>query len=97
MLAAGEAKPTQEADIYALDASLLIGVTGWRAAVANGRRRPVRAPGEMGELIDAMLSHAPEDRPTIHEVGKALSCTAGWNDVPVNRRAHRRPLSPVPG
>ncbi|AZM53775.1 protein kinase [Streptomyces sp. WAC 01529] len=87
VLATGEAEPTQEADVYALGASLLISATGWRAmeypddaprsvqreAVANGRRRPVRAPGELGELIDAMLSQAPEDRPTIYEVGKALS------------------------
>jgi serine/threonine protein kinase len=84
LLATGEAEPTQEADIYALGASLLISATGWRAveyaddaprpvqrgAVANGRRRPVKAPGE---LIDAMLSHASQDRPTIYEVGKALS------------------------
>uniref|UniRef100_UPI003CD0B8E5 protein kinase n=1 Tax=Streptomyces hawaiiensis TaxID=67305 RepID=UPI003CD0B8E5 len=88
VLASGEAEPTPEADIYALGASLLISGTGWRAveypndaprpvqreAVANGRRRPVKAPGELGELIEAMLSHAPEDRPTIYEVGKALSC-----------------------
>lgn len=87
MLVTGEAEPTQEAGIYALGASLRISATGWRAieypddaprqvqreAVANGRRRPVKAPGELGELIDAMLSHAPEDRPTIYEVGEALS------------------------
>ncbi|WP_037887600.1 protein kinase domain-containing protein [Streptomyces viridochromogenes] len=87
VLDTGEAEPTQEADIYALGASLLISATGWRAveypddaprpvqreAVANGRRRAVRVPGELGDLIDAMLSHAPEDRPTIYEVGKALS------------------------
>ncbi|MFC8838955.1 protein kinase [Streptomyces griseoincarnatus] len=88
VLATGEAEPTPEADVYALGASLLISATGWRAveypddaprpvqreAVANGRRRPVKAPGELGELIEAMLSHAPEDRPTIYEVSKALSC-----------------------
>ncbi|MFD6855433.1 protein kinase domain-containing protein [Streptomyces diastaticus] len=87
VLATGEAEPTQAADIYALGASLLISATGWRAveypddaprrvqreAVASGRRRRVKVPGEMGELIDAMLSTAPEDRPTIYEVGKALS------------------------
>jgi serine/threonine protein kinase len=87
VLTTGEAEPTQEADIYALGASLLISATGWRAveyaddaprpvqrgAVANGRRRPVKAPGELGELIDAMLSHASENRPTIYQVGKALS------------------------
>ncbi|GCB48231.1 protein kinase [Streptomyces sp. NL15-2K] len=87
VLDTGEAKPTPEADIYALGASLLISATGWRTmeypddaprsvqreAVADGRRRPVKAPGELGELIDAMLSHAPGDRPTIYEVGKALS------------------------
>lgn len=86
VLATGEAEPTQAADVYALGASLLISATGWRAmeypddapravqrkAVADGRRRPVRAPGELGTLIDAMLSHSPEDRPTIHEVIKAL-------------------------
>ncbi|WP_434097431.1 protein kinase [Streptomyces massasporeus] len=87
VLATGEAEPTPEADIYALGASLLISATGWRAveypddaprpvqreAVANGRRRAVKAPGELGELIEAMLSQAPEDRPTIYEVVKALS------------------------
>ncbi|WP_369175243.1 protein kinase [Streptomyces sp. R28] len=83
----GQAEPTPEADVYALGASLLISATGWRAveypddaprpvqreAVAAGRRRPVKAPGGLGELIEAMLSHAPEDRPTICEVGKALN------------------------
>ncbi|MGW7240802.1 protein kinase domain-containing protein [Streptomyces sp. NPDC054804] len=87
VLDTGEAEPTQEADIYALGASLLISATGWRAveypddaprpvqrrAVADGKRRPVKVRGELGELIEAMLSHAPEDRPTIYEVGKALS------------------------
>lgn len=52
VLATGEAEPTEEADIYALGASLLISATGWRAmeypddaprsvqreAVANGRQ-----------------------------------------------------------
>ncbi|MYU25612.1 protein kinase [Streptomyces sp. SID8352] len=87
VLDTGEAEPTPEADVYALGASLLISATGWRAmeypddaprsaqreAVADGRRRPVKAPGELGELIDAMLSHAPGDRPTVYEVGKTLS------------------------
>ncbi|MFH9005791.1 protein kinase [Streptomyces afghaniensis] len=87
VLATGEAEPTPEADVYALGASLLISATGWRAveypddaprtvqreAVANCRRRPVKVPGELGELIEAMLSHAPEDRPSIYEVVKALS------------------------
>lgn len=86
VLATGEAEPTQEADVYALGASLLISATGWRAveypddaprpvqrrAVANGKRRPVRAPGELGDLIDTMLSPAPGDRPTIQEVREAL-------------------------
>ncbi|MFD5204593.1 protein kinase [Streptomyces sp. NPDC058375] len=86
VLAIGEAEPTQEADIYALGASLLISATGWRAveypddaprpeqrrAVASGRRRPVRAPGELGDLIDTMLSPAPGDRPTIQGVREAL-------------------------
>lgn len=87
VLDTGQAEPTPEADVYALGASLLISATGWRAmeypddaprsvqreAVADGRRRPVKALGELGKLIDAMLSHAPGDRPTIYEVGKALS------------------------
>ena len=86
VLDTGEAEPTQEADIYALGASLLISATGWRAveypddaprpvqreAVAKGRRRSVKVPGELGELVDSMLSHAPQDRPTIYEVVKAL-------------------------
>jgi hypothetical protein len=33
----------------------------------------VKAPGELGEPIDAMLSHAPKDRPTIYKAAKALS------------------------
>ncbi|WP_104779019.1 MULTISPECIES: hypothetical protein [Streptomyces] len=44
--------------------------------IGGGRESPERAelpPGELGELIEAMLSHTPEDRPTIYEVGKALS------------------------
>ncbi|MET9358314.1 protein kinase [Streptomyces sp. NPDC006617] len=87
VLATGTAEPTQEADIYALGASLLISATGWRAveypddaprpvqreAVVRGNRRSLKVPGQLGELIDAMLSHAPGDRPTIYEVGKALS------------------------
>jgi serine/threonine protein kinase len=87
VLATGEAEPTPEADVYALGASLLVSATGWRAveypddaprpvqrqAVADGRRRLAKAPGELGDLIEAMLSHAPQDRPTIYEVGKALS------------------------
>ncbi|MGV3646439.1 protein kinase [Streptomyces antibioticus] len=95
VLATGEAEPTQAADIYALGASLLISATGWRAveypddaprpaqreAVASGQRRPVKAPGELGDLIDAMLSHAPEDRPTIHELGKALSQAPSFSGV----------------
>ena len=87
VLDTGEAEATQAADVYALGASLLISATGWRAveypddaprpvqreAVANGQRRPVTVPGMLGEVIEAMLSHAPEERPTIYEVGKALS------------------------
>ncbi|MBK3555947.1 protein kinase [Streptomyces sp. MBT56] len=86
VLATGEAEPTPQADIYALGASLLISATGWRAveypddaprpaqrrAVASGKRRPVRAPGQLGDLIDTMLSPAPGDRPTIQEVREAL-------------------------
>ncbi|MFE2508781.1 protein kinase [Streptomyces naganishii] len=87
VLATGEAEPTQEADVYALGASLLISATGRRAveypddasrpeqrrAVASGKRRPVKVDGELGELVDAMLSPVPGDRPTIYEVGKTLS------------------------
>lgn len=87
VLATGVAEPTQEADIYALGASLLISATGRRAveypddaprpvqrqAVADGKRRKVTVTGALGELIEAMLSPAPGERPTIYEVGKALS------------------------
>ncbi|MFB7951440.1 protein kinase [Streptomyces sp. NPDC056045] len=87
VLATGVAEATQSADIYALGASLLISATGWRAveypddaprpvqrqAIVDGKRRAVRVPGELGGLVEAMLSPAPEDRPTIYEVGKALS------------------------
>ncbi|MFH8514035.1 protein kinase [Streptomyces gelaticus] len=87
VLAIGVAEATQPADIYALGASLLISATGWRAveypddaprpvqrqAIVDGKRRTVRVPGELGGLVEAMLSPAPQDRPTIYEVGKALS------------------------
>ncbi|EGX57165.1 hypothetical protein SZN_24118 [Streptomyces zinciresistens K42] len=87
VLDTGQAEPTPEADVYALGASLLISATGQRAmeypddaprtaqreAVANGRRREVKAPGTLGELIDAMLSHTPADRPTLPEVSKTLN------------------------
>ncbi|WP_422641081.1 protein kinase domain-containing protein [Streptomyces formicae] len=87
VLATGEAEPTQEADIYALGASLLISATGRRAveypddaprpvqrqAVAKGHHRPVTVPGELGNLIEAMLSPTPEERPTITEAVNALN------------------------
>ncbi|WP_075738541.1 protein kinase [Streptomyces acidiscabies] len=86
VLTTGEAEPTLEADVYALGASLLISATGRRAveypddaprpvqreAVANGRRRPVKAPGKLGQLVDAMLSHDPRDRPTLQEARELL-------------------------
>ncbi|KND31556.1 protein kinase [Streptomyces acidiscabies] len=86
ILDTGQAEPTPEADVYALGASLLISATGRRAveypddaprpvqreAVANGRRRPVKAPGKLGQLIDAMLSHDPRDRPTLQEAREVL-------------------------
>ncbi|MEU5325881.1 hypothetical protein [Streptomyces parvus] len=43
-----------------------------RRAVASGKRRPVRAPGELGDLIDTILSPAPGDRPTVEEARGAL-------------------------
>jgi hypothetical protein len=59
--------------------------------VANGKRRPVKAPGELGELIDAMLSHAPEDRPTVYELGKELS------SLPNNKSRTTLSLDSIPG
>ena len=87
VLEAGDAVPSFEADVYALGASLLMSSTGWRAveypdnaprsvqrqAVADGRRRQVTAPGKLGPLVDAMLSHSPADRPTVDEIISALS------------------------
>ncbi|MEU0674437.1 protein kinase [Streptomyces sp. NPDC006172] len=87
ILETGEAVPTFESDVYGLGASLLMSATGWRAveypddaprsvqrqAVADGKRRHVSAPGKLGPLVDAMLSHSPSDRPTIDEVISALS------------------------
>jgi len=32
----------------------------------------VKAPGMLGDLSDAMLSHNPKDRPALHEVAAAL-------------------------
>ncbi|MFM9445304.1 protein kinase domain-containing protein [Streptomyces acidiscabies] len=86
ILDTGQAEPTPQADVYALGASLLISATGRRAveypddaprpaqreAVANGNRRPVKAPGKLGRLVDAMLSHDPRDRPTLQEATEAL-------------------------
>jgi hypothetical protein len=44
-----------------------------RQAIVDGRRRPVTVPGELGRLIEPMPSPAPEERPTVHDVSKALS------------------------
>ncbi|MCI3930181.1 protein kinase [Streptomyces sp. AN091965] len=82
----GEAEPTQSADVYALGASLFMAATGWRhveypddapravqrQAVALGPHRPVNVAGALGRLIVDMLRPVSEDRPTVHEVCKAL-------------------------
>ncbi|MFE2290594.1 protein kinase [Streptomyces sp. NPDC059452] len=109
VLATGEAEATQEADVYALGASLLISATGRRAveypddaprpeqrrAVASGRRRPVRAPGELGGLIDTMLSPDPGDRPTIQEVRGALRQASLRADAVAVRETREAPrISP---
>ncbi|MFD9567564.1 protein kinase [Streptomyces sp. NPDC059994] len=90
VLATGTAKPTFASDVYALGASLLVSATGVRAvpydddadrsvqrqAVADGRRHEVELPGVLGKTIEAMLSHHPGDRPTIHDVHLALMFSA---------------------
>lgn len=81
VLNTGQAEPAQEADIYALGASLLISATGWRAVEypddaprpvqrgrTNGRRRPVKVP----ESRVDWSKRCSAERPTIYEVGKAL-------------------------
>ncbi|MFI1099227.1 phosphotransferase [Streptomyces melanogenes] len=86
VLATGTAKPTFASDVYALGAALLVSATGVRAvpyddadhrvqrqAVADGRRHEVSLPGVLGKAIEAMLSHHPGDRPTIHDVHLALA------------------------
>ncbi|MEN8652885.1 protein kinase [Streptomyces sp. 21So2-11] len=87
VLATGEAEPTEAADIYALGASLFISATGRRVvdypdnaprpvqrrAIVDGRRRAVSMPGRFATLVREMLNYSPENRPTIYEVGKALS------------------------
>ncbi len=74
VLAAGEAEPSPESDIYGLGATFLMSKTGWRAddapravqrqAVVDGKRRQVTVPGKLGFLVDDMLSYNPADRPT---------------------------------
>ncbi|RKN11615.1 protein kinase [Streptomyces radicis] len=87
VLAHGHAVPTREGDVFALGASLFISVTGLRAVdfppdaardeqrrvIARGRHREVTIPGVLGGLIEAMLSPAPVDRPTLAEVCRALA------------------------
>lgn len=86
VLRTGTAEPSQAADVYGLGASLLISATGWRAIeypdnaprpaqrlmVAQGRFRKVDVPGPLGKVVREMLRPAPEDRPTIGEVGALL-------------------------
>ncbi|RBM05489.1 hypothetical protein [Streptomyces sp. PT12] len=72
---------------FALGASLFISLTGLRAVdfpadagrdeqrrvIALGRHREVGIPGALGALVEAMLSPAPADRPTLAEVCGALA------------------------
>lgn len=87
VLETGTATPTLAADVYALGASLFISATGLRhvaypddasrkdqrQAIVDGPHRPVKVPGVLGKLIEAMLSPDPADRPTSAEVCKELS------------------------
>ncbi|MGW1814863.1 protein kinase domain-containing protein [Streptomyces sp. NPDC002125] len=87
VLDTGWAEPTQASDVYAFGASLLISATGARAveypddaprpmqrqAIVGGRFRDVTISGPMRSLVREMLRYDPKDRPTIYEVGKALS------------------------
>ncbi|MET8485508.1 hypothetical protein ABZV76_16480 [Streptomyces tendae] len=87
VLAAGEAEPPPESDIYGLGATFLMSGTGWRAienpddapravqrqAVVDGKRRQVSMPGKLGSLVGDMLSYNSADLPTIDEVVAALS------------------------
>ncbi len=81
------AEPTRESDVYALGASFLISATGWRhvaypddahrddqrRAIVEKEHRPVTIAGELGKLVDAMLSYQPADRPTATEVCDVLA------------------------
>lgn len=91
VLAHGTARPTRESDVYALGASLLISATGWRhvaypddapreeqrRAVVENPHRPVTIAGDLGTVVDAMLSHRPADRPTAAEVRDTLASGSG--------------------
>ncbi|MFF3210573.1 protein kinase [Streptomyces sp. NPDC002886] len=86
VLESGTAVPTRESDVYALGASLMISATGWRhvaypddaprdvqrQAIVDGPHRPVTIPGELGQLVNAMLMPSPADRPTAAEACEAL-------------------------
>ncbi|WP_327304712.1 protein kinase [Streptomyces sp. NBC_01298] len=86
VLETGTAVPTRASDVYALGASLMISATGWRhvaypddaprdvqrQAIVDGPHRPVTIPGELGQLVNAMLMPSPADRPTAAEACEAL-------------------------
>ncbi|MFI9050671.1 protein kinase [Streptomyces sp. NPDC053427] len=86
ILETGTAVPTQEADVYALGASLFISATGWRhvpypddadrkdqrQAIVDRPHRKITVPGALGKLIEHMMSREPADRPTSAEVRQEL-------------------------
>lgn len=87
ILESGTAEPTQEADVYALGASLFISATGWRhvsypddadrkdqrQAIVDKPHRPVNVVGKLGKLIEQMMSRDPSDRPSSAEICDELS------------------------
>ncbi|WFB10385.1 protein kinase [Streptomyces sp. LX-29] len=86
VLETGTAAPSMAADVYALGASLFISATGLRhvaypddasrkdqrQAIVDGPHRPVKVPGVLGTLINAMLNPDPADRPTSSQVCEEL-------------------------
>ncbi|MFF7899742.1 serine/threonine-protein kinase [Streptomyces sp. NPDC088817] len=109
--ALGRSRVKAPADVYGLGTALLYAATGhypyegngWPAIVAQvtDETHPPDLsglPGALTPLVTAMLSHAPEDRPTLDEVtGQCVALIKAAGLTPVEARHALIDVSALPG